>query len=139
MGNGMTSLDDLPSLTSGRSSGLLKSPENDSPINDSDMDKNLREVDKRLEELGLDSPNDEFEYEDDFSDVSQKSPRKGDNKPENGSIVEEIDDEEIAEDISAEADDLLRSEKSGFDDVTTDRSISQTDGGFDYMEDPVLP
>nr|KAI8758666.1 FGFR1 oncogene partner-like isoform X5 [Biomphalaria glabrata] len=140
VGSGLTSLDDLPSLTSGRGGGVLKSPENeDSPRNDSDMDKNLREVDKRLEELGLDSPNDEFEYEDDFSDVSQKSPRKVDNKPENGSIAEEIDDEEIAEDISAEADDLLKSEKSGFDDLTTDRSISQMDGGFDYMEDPVLP
>ncbi|KAK0052565.1 FGFR1 oncogene partner-like isoform X5 [Biomphalaria pfeifferi] len=140
VGSGLTSLDDLPSLTSGRTGGVLKSPENeDSPRNDSDMDKNLREVDKRLEELGLDSPNDEFEYEDDFSDVSQKSPRKVDNKPENGSIAEEIDDEEIAEDISAEADDLLKSEKSGFDDLTTDRSISQMDGGFDYMEDPVLP
>uniref|UniRef100_A0A2C9LU64 Centrosomal protein 43 n=1 Tax=Biomphalaria glabrata TaxID=6526 RepID=A0A2C9LU64_BIOGL len=140
VGSGLTSLDDLPSLNSGRGGGVLKSPENeDSPRNDSDMDKNLREVDKRLEELGLDSPNDEFEYEDDFSDVSQKSPRKVDNKPENGSIAEEIDDEEIAEDISAEADDLLKSEKSGFDDLTTDRSISQMDGGFDYMEDPVLP
>ena len=33
--------------------------------------------------------------------------------PENGSIAEEIDDEEIDEDISIEADDLLHSEKSG--------------------------
>lgn len=47
--------------------------------------------------------------------MSQKSPRnvRIDSKPENGSVAEEIDDEEIAEDISVEADDLMRSEKSG--------------------------
>ena len=45
--------------------------------------------------------------------LSQKSPRNSKtDKPENGSIAEEIDDEEIDE-ISIEADDLLRSEKSG--------------------------
>ncbi|KAK7478869.1 hypothetical protein BaRGS_00029850, partial [Batillaria attramentaria] len=73
--------------------------------------------------------------------LSQKSPRskgEGRDKTENGSIAEEIEDEEI-EDISIEADDLLKSENSGFDDMTTDRSISQMDGGFDYMEDPQLP
>ncbi|XP_059170382.1 centrosomal protein 43-like isoform X6 [Physella acuta] len=147
-GSGLSSLNGLPSLGAGRASlagapplTRPKSPENDSRMNDSDLDKNLREVDKRIVELGLDSQNDEFEYEDDFSDMSQKSPRnvRIDNKPENGSVAEEIDDEEIAEDISVEADDLMRSEKSGFDDLTTDRSISQIDGGFDYMEDPILP
>ncbi|CAL1544508.1 unnamed protein product [Lymnaea stagnalis] len=144
---GMSSLNDLPSLTGHSLTGgppleRAKTPENDSPLNDSDTDKNLREVDKRIVELGLgDTQNDDYEYEDDFSEVSQKSPRNArtDSKPENGSIAEEIDDEEIAEDISGEADDLLRSEKSGFDDLTTDHSISQIDGGFDYMEDPVLP
>ncbi|GFR97827.1 FGFR1 oncogene partner [Elysia marginata] len=153
-GSGLSSLDGLPSLTAGRGSDLgslagapplggIKSPGKETSMNDSDLDKNLRAIDKRMVDLGLDSQNDDYEYEDDFSpehSLSQKSPRnsKADNKPENGSIAEEIDDEEIDE-ISIEADDLLRSEKSGFDELTTDHSISQADGGFDYMEDPVLP
>ena len=47
--------------------------------------------------------------------LSQKTPgnSKSGNRQENGSIAEEIDDEEIDEDISIEADDLLQSEKSG--------------------------
>ena len=47
--------------------------------------------------------------------LSQKSPRskgEGRDKTENGSIAEEIEDEEI-EDISIEGDDLLKSENSG--------------------------
>lgn len=47
--------------------------------------------------------------------LSLKSPRsktEGKDKTENGSIAEEIEDEEI-EDISIEADDLLKSENSG--------------------------
>ncbi|XP_012942242.1 centrosomal protein 43 isoform X3 [Aplysia californica] len=149
-GSGMSSLDGLPSLSPGRGSGMgslagapplgrPKSPVDDP--NDSDVDKNLREIDKRMKDFGLDSQNDDFEYEDDFSpDLSQKTPgnSKSAAKPENGSVAEEIDDEEIDEDISIEADDLLNSEKSGFDDLTTDRSISQADGGFDYMEDPTF-
>ncbi|GFO03688.1 fgfr1 oncogene partner [Plakobranchus ocellatus] len=153
-GSGLTSLDGLPSLTTGRGSdlgslagapplGRAKTSAKETSLNDSDLDKNLRAIDKRMVDLGLDSQNDDYEYEDDFSpehSLSQKSPRnsKAENKAENGSIAEEIDDEEIDE-ISIEADDLLRSEKSGFDELTTDHSISQADGGFDYMEDPVLP
>ncbi|KAK3766816.1 hypothetical protein RRG08_051961 [Elysia crispata] len=152
-GSGLSSLDGLPSLTSGRGTDLgslagapplggIKLSRKETSLNDSDLDKNLRAIDKRMVDLGLDSQNDDYEYEDDFSpehSLSQKSPRNSKtDKPENGSIAEEIDDEEIDE-ISIEADDLLRSEKSGFDELTTDHSISQADGGFDYMEDPVLP
>lgn len=153
-GSGLSSLDGLPSLTTGRGTDLgslagapplggMKSSGKETSMNDSDLDKNLRAIDKRMVDLGLDSQNDDYEYEDDFSpehSLSQKSPRnlKQESKAENGSIAEEIDDEEIDE-ISIEADDLLKSEKSGFDELTTDHSISQADGGFDYMEDPVLP
>lgn len=126
---GMSSLDGLPSLNSGRGSSmgsLAGAPPLGRPKSPAD-----------------DSQNDDFEYEDDFSpehSLSQKTPgnSKSGNRQENGSIAEEIDDEEIDEDISIEADDLLQSEKSGFDDLTADHSISQADGGFDYMEDPAF-
>uniref|UniRef100_A0A0B7A799 Centrosomal protein 43 n=1 Tax=Arion vulgaris TaxID=1028688 RepID=A0A0B7A799_9EUPU len=153
-GSSMSSLDGLPALTSGRGLGTgplagapplsqIKPSTNDSLLNDSEIDKNLRAIDKRMLDLGLDSQNEEFEYEEDFiqdRSLSQKTASinsKSNGKVENGSVAEEIDDEEI-EDISIEADDLSRSEKSGFDGHTTDCSISQI-GGFDYAEDPILP
>ncbi|BFZ09479.1 hypothetical protein BsWGS_12518 [Bradybaena similaris] len=146
-GSSMSSLEGLPALNSGRGFGgslpatRPKSPIHNSRLNDSEIDKNLRAIDKRMVDLGLDSQNEEFEYEEDFvleQSLSQKSNSKAEGKPENGSIAEEVDDEEI-EDISIEADDLSRSEKSGLDGLTTDCSVSQIDGGFDYAEDPVLP
>ncbi|KAK7107853.1 centrosomal protein 43-like isoform X2 [Littorina saxatilis] len=144
-GNGMTSLGDLPNFLN---SGSLTSAPNNKPAGakGKEGEQNLRSLDRRMADLdfGNDMPGD-FEYEDDFQSsghsLSLKSPRsktEGKDKTENGSIAEEIEDEEI-EDISIEADDLLKSENSGFDDMTEDRSISQMDGGFDYMEDPQLP
>nr|XP_022293138.1 FGFR1 oncogene partner-like isoform X4 [Crassostrea virginica] len=83
------------------------------------------------------------DYEEDFQSSGHsltKSPHtvsKSEQRSEqNGSIAEEIDEE--IEDISIEADDLLRSERSAFDDMTTDRTISQQDG-FDYVEDLQSP
>ncbi|ESO84966.1 hypothetical protein LOTGIDRAFT_236017 [Lottia gigantea] len=126
------SLKDAPSLVN------TKKPSSDS---DSEKDKNLRSIDKRLKDLGLDN-DDDIEYEDDFDasghSLSQKSPRvssRSDVKSynENGSICEEI--EEDIEDFSIEGEDL----KSAMDDFTTDCSISQADRGFDYAEDLQLP
>jgi len=130
---GLSSLGDLPALSPGGSMGSLAgAPPLGSP----------RAPPKSPTD---DSQNDDFEYEDDFSDpehsLSQKTGgSKSQGKTDNGrdSIAEEIDDEEIDEDIDIDADDLLHSEKSGFDDLTTDHSISQADGGFDYMEDPTF-
>ncbi|PVD28161.1 hypothetical protein C0Q70_10746 [Pomacea canaliculata] len=102
-----------------------------------ESDASLRTLDRRMANLDMGGDaQDDYEYEDDFQSsghsFSQRSPRsKGEGKTENGSVAEEIDDEEI-EDGSIDA------ENSGFDDITTDRSISQMDGGFDYMEDAQL-
>ncbi|KAL8606794.1 hypothetical protein ACOMHN_049623 [Nucella lapillus] len=138
-GSSMSSLGDLPFLNSGSSS-------KPSGSKGKDGEANLRSLDRRMADLGIDNDmQDDYEYEDDFQSsghsLSQKSPRskmEGRDKTENGSIAEEIDEEEI-EDISIEAEDLLKSENSGFEDMTEDHSISQMDGGFDYMEDPQLP
>ncbi|XP_052088594.1 centrosomal protein 43-like isoform X7 [Mytilus californianus] len=82
-----------------------------------------------------------FDYDDDFQSsghsMSKNSPRTA-RSEQNGSIVEEIEEEIDDDDVSIEADDLLRSERSGCDDLTTDRTISQHDG-FDYMEDVQSP
>lgn len=130
-GSGMSSLQGLPSLTAERPAGR-KSPQ--------DTSENLRAMDKRMAELGLDGEAQDFSYEDDFqsSGMSQKSPRsRSEAKSQNGSIAEEI--EEDLDDLSIEGDDLLRSEKSAFDDMTTDRTISQHESGFDYVEDLQSP
>ncbi|XP_069103533.1 centrosomal protein 43-like isoform X2 [Argopecten irradians] len=110
-----------------------------------DADDSLRNMDRDLVDLGIDGDGD-FDYDDDDfvsegHSVSTKSPRtvsKSEQKSanENGSIAEEI--EEDIEENSMDGDDLLRSERSGFDDLTTDRTISQHDG-YDYMEDVQLP
>ncbi|XP_060080173.1 centrosomal protein 43-like isoform X2 [Ylistrum balloti] len=91
-------------------------------------------------------PHGDFDYDDDDfvsegHSISTKSPRtvsKSEQKSanENGSIAEEI--EEDIDENSIDGDDLLRSERSGFDDLTTDRTISQHDG-FDYIEDVQSP
>ncbi|XP_076467350.1 uncharacterized protein LOC143298352 isoform X2 [Babylonia areolata] len=141
-GSSMSSLGDLPFLSS---TGTGSTKPTGSKAKDGSS--NLRSLDRRMADLGIDNDmQDDFEYEDDFQSsghsLSQKSPRskgEGREQAENGSIAEEIDGEEIDEDISIEADDLLKSENSGFEDMTEDHSISQMDGGFDYMEDPQLP
>ncbi|XP_071137996.1 centrosomal protein 43-like isoform X7 [Mytilus edulis] len=84
-----------------------------------------------------------FDYDDDFQSsghsMSKNSPRTARSEQNGGSIVEEIEEEiDDDDDVSIEADDLLRSERSGCDDLTTDRTISQHDG-FDYMEDVQSP
>ncbi|XP_052708546.1 centrosomal protein 43-like isoform X5 [Crassostrea angulata] len=124
-----SSLSGLPNLTPSKTRKSLESEE-----------ENLRAVDRGMADLGLDGDDD---YEDDFQSSGRsltKSPHtfsKSEQRSEqNGSIAEEIDEE--IEDISIEADDLLRSERSGFDDLTTDRTISQQDG-FDYVEDLQSP
>lgn len=120
-----SSLSGLPNLTPSKTRKSLESEE-----------ENLRAVDRGMADLDDD-------YEDDFQSSGRsltKSPHtfsKSEQRSEqNGSIAEEIDEE--IEDISIEADDLLRSERSGFDDLTTDRTISQQDG-FDYVEDLQSP
>ncbi|XP_052088592.1 centrosomal protein 43-like isoform X5 [Mytilus californianus] len=96
---------------------------------ESDTEENLRAMDR------------DFDYDDDFQSsghsMSKNSPRTA-RSEQNGSIVEEIEEEIDDDDVSIEADDLLRSERSGCDDLTTDRTISQHDG-FDYMEDVQSP
>ncbi|XP_078325336.1 centrosomal protein 43-like isoform X3 [Crassostrea virginica] len=125
-----SSLSGLPNLTPSKTRKALESEE-----------ENLRAIDRGLADLGLDGDDDL--YEDDFQSSGHsltKSPHtisKSEQRSEqNGSIAEEIDEE--IEDISIEADDLLRSERSAFDDMTTDRTISQQDG-FDYVEDLQSP
>nr|XP_022293139.1 FGFR1 oncogene partner-like isoform X5 [Crassostrea virginica] len=125
-----SSLSGLPNLTPSKTRKALESEE-----------ENLRAIDRGLADLGLDGGDDD--YEEDFQSSGHsltKSPHtvsKSEQRSEqNGSIAEEIDEE--IEDISIEADDLLRSERSAFDDMTTDRTISQQDG-FDYVEDLQSP
>ncbi|XP_076078236.1 centrosomal protein 43-like isoform X6 [Mytilus galloprovincialis] len=98
---------------------------------ESDTEENLRAMDR------------DFDYDDDFQSsghsMSKNSPRTARSEQNGGSIVEEIEEEiDDDDDVSIEADDLLRSERSGCDDLTTDRTISQHDG-FDYMEDVQSP
>lgn len=124
----LTSLQGLPALNQ-------KSPRKSL---ESDTEENLRAMDRGMADLGLEG---DFDYDDDFQSsghsISKNSPRTARSEQNGGSIVEEIE-EEIDDDISIEADDLLRSERSGFDDITTDRTISQHDG-FDYIEDVQSP
>ena len=124
----LTSLQGLPALNQ-------KSPRRSL---ESDTEENLRAMDRGMADLGLEG---DFDYDDDFQSsghsMSKNSPRTARSEQNGGSIVEEIE-EEIDDDISIEADDLLRSERSAFDDLTTDRTISQHDG-FDYMEDVQSP
>ncbi|CAC5415574.1 FGFR10P [Mytilus coruscus] len=105
---------------------------------ESDTEENLRAMDRGMADLGLEG---DFDYDDDFQSsghsMSKNSPRTA-RSEQNGSIVEEIEEEIDDDDVSIEADDLLRSERSGCDDLTTDRTISQHDG-FDYMEDVQSP
>ncbi|XP_060585037.1 centrosomal protein 43-like isoform X9 [Ruditapes philippinarum] len=126
---GMSSLQGLPSLTGDRGTSGRKSPQGE-------PSENLRAMDKRMSDLGLDGDGQDYSYEDDFvsegHSMSQKSPRTR-SEAQNGSIAEEI--EEDLDDLSIEGDDLLRSEKSAFDDMTTDRTISQHETGYDYIED----
>ncbi|XP_046573621.1 centrosomal protein 43-like isoform X4 [Haliotis rubra] len=140
----MSSLQGLPSLTPDKEPPA-KSHGNSS-LNAS-SDQNLRSLDKRMVDMGFGDSQDDFEYEDDFQDsvhsTSAKSPRvKSDPKSVNenggGSIAEEIEEEDL-DDFSIEGEDFLKSDKSEFDDMTTDRSISQADGGFDYAEEVHLP
>ncbi|XP_064604114.1 centrosomal protein 43-like isoform X2 [Liolophura sinensis] len=140
-------LGDLPPLPTSKPPEL---PSRQSQENDSrgkDNSGSLRPLDKRMSDMDLSDMGGDFdiEYEDDFlstQSLSQKSPRtlsKSDHRSqnENGSIAEEIEEE--IDDISIEADDLLKSQNSAFDDLTTDRTISQHDTGFDYAEDIQLP
>ncbi|XP_048769354.1 centrosomal protein 43-like isoform X5 [Ostrea edulis] len=124
-----SSLSGLPNLAPSKTRKSLESEE-----------ENLRAMDRGMADLGLDG---DFDYDDDFQSSGHsltKSPHtisKSEQRSEqNGSIAEEIEEE--IDDISIEADDLLRSERSGFDDMTTDRTISQQDG-FDYVEDLQSP
>ncbi|KAL3883295.1 hypothetical protein ACJMK2_029577 [Sinanodonta woodiana] len=108
---------------------------------ETEVSENLRAMDKRMAELGLDGDPHDFEYEDDFQSEAQslstKSPRAlNQARSQNGSIAEEIEEEL---DVSFEADDFLQSEKSGFDEITTDHTISQHESGFDYAEDLQVP
>ncbi|XP_061195674.1 centrosomal protein 43-like isoform X1 [Saccostrea echinata] len=125
-----SSLSGLPNLTPSKTRKALESEE-----------ENLRAMDRGMADLGLDMG--DFDYDDDFQSSGHsltKSPHtisKSEQRSEqNGSIAEEIEEE--IDDISIEADDMLRSERSGFDDLTTDRTISQQDG-FDYVEDLQSP
>ncbi|XP_052809732.1 centrosomal protein 43-like isoform X6 [Mya arenaria] len=132
---GMSSLQGLPSLTGDRSTGARKSPTHDGS-------DNLRSMDKRMAELGLDGDGQDYSYEDDFQSeghsLSQKSPRmRSEANQENGSIAEEI--EEDIDELSIEGDEFIRSEKSAFDDMTTDRTISQVETGYDYIEELQSP
>ncbi|XP_048769351.1 centrosomal protein 43-like isoform X2 [Ostrea edulis] len=120
-----SSLSGLPNLAPSKTRKSLESEE-----------ENLRAMDRGMADL-------DFDYDDDFQSSGHsltKSPHtisKSEQRSEqNGSIAEEIEEE--IDDISIEADDLLRSERSGFDDMTTDRTISQQDG-FDYVEDLQSP
>ncbi|XP_021360684.1 FGFR1 oncogene partner-like isoform X2 [Mizuhopecten yessoensis] len=134
-GGGLSSLQGLPMLNQQKP---RKQQQHDG-------DDSLRNMDRDLAGLGIDGDGD-FDYDDDDfvsegHSVSTKSPRtvsKSEQKSvnENGSIAEEI--EEDIDENSIDGDDLLRSERSGFDDLTTDRTISQHDG-FDYIEDVQSP
>ncbi|XP_052088590.1 centrosomal protein 43-like isoform X3 [Mytilus californianus] len=121
----LSSLQGLPALNQ---KSPRKSPRVQQLI-ESDTEENLRAMDR------------DFDYDDDFQSsghsMSKNSPRTA-RSEQNGSIVEEIEEEIDDDDVSIEADDLLRSERSGCDDLTTDRTISQHDG-FDYMEDVQSP
>ncbi|XP_064627412.1 centrosomal protein 43-like isoform X2 [Lineus longissimus] len=144
---GMSSLKDLPALgEKSGSSGLgnlrdapplpgmeSKKKQNGKP---SDLEKDIKAIDRRIADLGFDVPEDD-DYDDDFitsSGISKLSARSEKSENKSMSIAEEID-EEIDEDISG-VDDLLKSSHSGFDDLTQDQSISiEGNGGFDYVED----
>ncbi|XP_052088591.1 centrosomal protein 43-like isoform X4 [Mytilus californianus] len=130
----LSSLQGLPALNQ---KSPRKSPRVQQLI-ESDTEENLRAMDRGMADLGLEG---DFDYDDDFQSsghsMSKNSPRTA-RSEQNGSIVEEIEEEIDDDDVSIEADDLLRSERSGCDDLTTDRTISQHDG-FDYMEDVQSP
>ncbi|XP_071137989.1 centrosomal protein 43-like isoform X1 [Mytilus edulis] len=132
----LSSLQGLPALNQ-------KSPRKSPRVQqlmESDTEENLRAMDRGMADLGLEG---DFDYDDDFQSsghsMSKNSPRTARSEQNGGSIVEEIEEEiDDDDDVSIEADDLLRSERSGCDDLTTDRTISQHDG-FDYMEDVQSP
>ncbi|XP_074645270.1 centrosomal protein 43-like [Tubulanus polymorphus] len=160
----LTSLNDLPSLNDRRGVGGLGSLKDVPPLpglssNDkgkqSDLEKDIKAIDKKIADLGFDVPDDD-DYEEDFMSsgysrcfiplrilfsppsMSKLSARSEKSEQKTLSIAEEID-EEVDEDLSG-ADDLLKSSNSGFDDLTTDKSISvNSTGGFDYMEDVITP
>ena len=56
------------------------------------------------------------------------------------SIEDEIEEEIEEDDDLSGAEDLLKSDPSGMDDLTTDRTVSPTEqrAAFDYVED-ILP
>ncbi|CAH1799591.1 unnamed protein product [Owenia fusiformis] len=146
--SGMSSLSGLPSLTSGAGGGLGslrdapplpglgKSTDNTNGSKSPDLE--IKAIDKRIADLGFEVPDDD-DYEDDFQSsvsgktLSARSDKSKQSDVDGGSIEEDIE-EEILEDISI-GDDLLKSSQSGFDDLTTDRTISQASIGFDYMEE----
>ncbi|ELU00227.1 hypothetical protein CAPTEDRAFT_151396 [Capitella teleta] len=96
---------------------------------------------KKLAELGLEVPDDD--YDDDFESSNATplgtTPRSARSDHNLKSIEDEEIQEEIDEDISV-AEDLLKSDPSEVDDLTTDRTVSPTEGStaaFDYMEDVI--
>ncbi|XP_052809728.1 centrosomal protein 43-like isoform X2 [Mya arenaria] len=128
---GMSSLQGLPSLTGDRSTGARKSRQ--LPV----FRTSYGEKPSPRYSDGQD-----YSYEDDFQSeghsLSQKSPRmRSEANQENGSIAEEI--EEDIDELSIEGDEFIRSEKSAFDDMTTDRTISQVETGYDYIEELQSP
>ncbi|XP_052242723.1 centrosomal protein 43-like isoform X2 [Dreissena polymorpha] len=128
----MSSLQGLPSLTGDKNQGIRKSPTNE-------RSDNLRSMDKRMADLGLEGDAQDYSYEEDFQSeghsISQRN-RSEVKSDQNGSIAEEI--EEDIEEVSIEGD-FLHSEKSAFDDITTDRTISQVETGYDYIEELQSP
>lgn len=80
-----------------------------------------------------DDAEDDYDDDDDFHSEG-KTPRTTSHSEAPKSLKggEEIEEEL---DFSEEADDLLKSEGSELADLTTDKTLSQPDAGFDYMED----
>ncbi|KAI0209798.1 FGFR1 oncogene partner [Lamellibrachia satsuma] len=132
--NKMSSLAGLPPLMGGDNQASQKMAE---------TEKEIKSIDKRMADLGFDMPEDYEDYDEDFesSNISPlgATPRSA-RSDQVRSAVEDIEEEYIEEDISV-ADDLLKSDHSGPDELTTDRTVSPAEqsAAFDYVEDILQP
>ncbi|XP_038076961.1 centrosomal protein 43-like [Patiria miniata] len=150
-GSGMSSLFNAPPLAGKSGMGSLAGapplPGKGGPRDTSSPDwKDLKALDNKLDKLSFDVSKSEAseDYEDDFqsSQDSQSQAHTAGNKSqksnEANSVSEEIS-EEIQDDFDISGDDdFLASSQDKLDELTTDRSVSQISGRFDYIEDAQL-
>ncbi|XP_071800545.1 uncharacterized protein [Asterias amurensis] len=135
-GSGMGSLAGAPSLSGKGGAKDAQSPDW----------KDLKALDNKLDKMSFDLSKSEGseDYEDDFQSsqdsqsVTHSRGQKSQKSNEGNSISEDIS-EDIQEEIDISGDDdFLASSQEKFDELTTDRSVSQLSGHFDYTEDAQL-